>query len=168
MSYKVTPPPHLQSGGPAKLGQLLRSNVSLMLNDVGMSVRARVRQPITRHPGADSLYNQITLDRSTQGSLLVRVATTKKEAIFREVDTKAHIILPRNARVLYFKPKGSRRSTRGGAPYGVFAMIVHHPGTRGTHSWQYGALAMQQRLKWGMKYAMDATFQGTRYSKRYS
>lgn len=146
--------------GSAKLRSQLTSNASAMLNDLGRGARDRVRQPLTKRTG-DSLYNSVKVEIATKSMLIVKTYTQKASAVFRELDTKAHVIKPKKAGgVLVFIPKRGRNV--------VFAKLVNHPGTKGTHSWQYANLQFKMRIPFAMKQMLSETFQLKPYTKRYS
>lgn len=146
--------------GSTKLRNQLTSNAAACLNDLGRGARDRVRQPLTKRKG-DSLYNSVKVDLASAANLLVKTYTQKATAVFRELDTKAHIIEPKKAGgVLAFIPKRGRNV--------VFAKLVHHPGTKGTHSWQYANMQFKMRVPFAIKQMLDQTFQLKPYTKRYS
>ena len=69
-------------------------------------------------------------------------------AAYTEYGTRAHIILPVNAKALRFAVGANRRlsgSPRKGAPV-IFAKRVRHPGTRGMHWAQRGAAAAAGKM----------------------
>jgi hypothetical protein len=144
--------------GSGRFSTQLRRNHRDALNDVGRSVRDRVRKPIKRHPGADSLYNSIKLERATAVKMDFKVSTSHPMAWTREKDMPPHEIRPSRAKMLRFIRRGQV----------IFAKSVDHPGSRGTHSWQHAATANRARLPWAMKYATEAAFKLQPYSKRYS
>jgi hypothetical protein len=146
--------------GSAKLRNQLTNNASAMLNDLGRGARDRVRKPLTKHTG-DSLYNSVKVQLATKANLTVKTYTQSATAVLRELDTKAHVIKPKKAGgVLAFIPKRGRNV--------VFAKLVHHPGTKGTHSWQYANLQFKMRIPFAVKQMFDQTFQLKPYTKRYS
>jgi hypothetical protein len=158
LDLKSTRPAPLNKAGAGAFASQLKHNLTLALNDVGKSVHGRVRQPIKRHPGEESLYNSIRLDRATVNDQQVRIHTSSPIAVFRELDTKPHLILPRNKPMLAFNRRGRL----------IYAKRVKHPGTRGTHSWQHGSTAMRARLHWAYKYAAEGALTLKIYTKRYS
>jgi hypothetical protein len=161
LEYKIDSPDPIKKGT-TELKNRLNSNIRDALNDVGMSVRKRVRDPIRRHPGADSLYNQIELVRATATSHEVSVETSSPKAVYRELDMPAHMI--------YARPKTGGRAVLAFTKRGklIFTPRVKHPGSRGTHSWQHGSTAMRMRLNWAIPAALDAAIQLQKYAKRYS
>ncbi len=131
----------------------------MMLNDLGVGARKRVRDPLPKHSG-DSLYNHVLMDRATIANPTVRVYTNDPNAVFREKDTKPHVIEVVNAKVLAFKPKRGR--------YTVFVKKVMHPGTRGTHSWQYANIQFRLRHNFAVPAMLRATFEDKPYRRMYS
>lgn len=147
----------LLEAGSTAFGRLLLRNAVAALNDIGESARSRVRVGIPRH-GGDSLYNSVKLDRAGISNPVFNVHTESPIAIFREVDTKPHVILPVNRKALRFKVGRTL----------VFATKVNHPGTTGLHNWQYANQQVRQRLPWAMQAAIEATLNLQPYAKRYS
>src|SRR6185503_17285440 len=127
-------------------------------NDLGEAARARVRVGIPKH-GGDSLYNSIKLDRATISTgPTINVHTESPIAIFREVDTKAHVIAAVNKKALAFKIGRTL----------VFAKRVNHPGTKGLHNWQYADQQLRMRLPYAIHDAVEAALRMQPYAKRYS
>jgi hypothetical protein len=116
-----------------------------------------VRQGIPRH-GGDSLYNSIKLDRATIGNPSFNVHSESPIAIFREKDTKPHVIAAVNKKALAFTVGRTL----------VFAKKVNHPGTKGLHSWQHANQQLRLRLPWAIKSAIEASLNMQPYAKRYS
>lgn len=155
--YKTETTGLLQAGS-STFGKLLLRNAVAAMNDLGEAARTRIRVGIPRH-GGDSLYNSIKLDRAslTNGAVF-NVHTESPIAVFRELDTKPHVIVPANKKALRFTVG---RTT-------VFATKVNHPGTRGLHNWQYTNQQVRLRLPWAIQAAVDATLNLQPYAKRYS
>jgi len=86
--------------------------------------------------------------------------TESEIAIFREVNTRAHVIEPKNAKVLALKPKSGRTV--------LFVKRVNHPGTTGLHNWQYGDQMFRMRLDYAIPAALQAAMDLQDYVKRYS
>jgi hypothetical protein len=79
-----------------------------------------------RDPGVPHLRDTIVKRFVTDGNgFAVVVGSTAPHALLHHEGTRPHIIRPRRAQVLRFKP-------RGGTTF-VFAREVHHPGTKPNH-----------------------------------
>lgn len=76
-----------------------------------------------------NLGRSIRVGRITRSSVIVEA--TAGYAAFVELGTRAHIIRPKNAKVLAWGgPRRLSGSLRSGAKPTHFATIVHHPGSR--------------------------------------
>ena len=143
---------------PTAFGGLLNRNAVAAMNDLGVGGRARVRVGIPQH-GGDSYWNSIKLDRATFSTgAVINLHTESPIAIFREVDTKPHVIVPVNKKALRF--------TMGRTI--VFARKVNHPGTKGLHNWQYANQQLRLRLPFAVHDAVEAALKMQPYAKRYS
>lgn len=147
-----------------QLGKLFDSNISAAINDVMDRARSDIRNAIKkgkRQPGTSTerphLRETIQLSRATPSMLYARVHTESPIMVFREKDTRAHIIEARDAKALRFVRRGKV----------VFAKRVNHPGTRGLHIWQKTDTAVRERLYRAIDRAIDSAFQGMRYVRRY-
>ena len=159
LTFDFIKPIPLQSAAQFRsFSALFARNTAAALNDAGKATHTRVREPIKRHPGADSLYNSIKLNRANPSMPEVMISTSSPKAVFREVDTRAHIIEPRSKKALAFKRRGKM----------IIVKRVHHPGTKGTHSWQHGSSKMRMILPRVIEAAGAASLEMKTYTKRYS
>ena len=143
---------------PNAFTSLLQRNAIAAMNDLGDSARARVRLGIPHHAG-NSYWNSIKLDRATISTgATFNLHTESPIAIFREVNTKPHVIYPKNKKALKFTVRGED----------IFAKQVNHPGTKGLHNWQYADQQVRQRLPFALQAAVDAALNMQPYAKRYS
>jgi hypothetical protein len=138
----------------------LDRNCEHTINSVMEAANRVVKEPLrrgARQPGdmRPHLLDTITLKRASIKILSASVSTNSPIAIFRENNVRPHVIVPRNAQVLRFIPRG------GGAP--IFAKYVSHPGSAGTHSWRKAGEFVEENFQPLMKVAIDAALQGHTY-----
>lgn len=114
------------------LADLLRGPqgpVARQIIEVAERVRQGAKQQVgydtdpDRDPGVPHLRDTIVKRFVTDGNgFTVIVGSNAPHALLHHEGTRPHVIRPRTARVLRFRPKG-------GTAF-VFAREVHHPGTR--------------------------------------
>lgn len=98
------------------------------MSRLGLSAIREQKILVPRKTG--NLGRSIGLGSITPTSVVTRAGATY--AVFVELGTKAHDIVPRVKKALRFAPKGTGRlsgAPRAGGPV-VFAKRVHHPGTK--------------------------------------
>lgn len=78
------------------------------------------------------------------------IGTNVEYAPFVELDTKPHIIEPKNKQALKFEVGRKQRLAAGKSPGQaniVFAKKVQHPGTEGSHMFLKGVKYFERRMK---------------------
>ena len=111
----------------ARLTRVGSVGLKRTLELLALSTTREAKLLVPRQTG--NLGRSITITGYTTTS--ATVTARANYAAYVEYGTRAHIIKPRNAKVLAWG--GARRlsgSLRSGAKPTAFAMVVHHPGTR--------------------------------------
>jgi hypothetical protein len=119
--------------------------------EIGPQVAEAIRQaaPVGRGPGAGRLRDATRYRSGGAGAGMVRLefyADGVTYVPFVLYPTRAHDIVPRNAKALHWSPPG------GGD---VFARRVHHPGTRGNNYPPRAAGAMRAQIVESFKAAFE-------------
>jgi len=93
------------------------------------------------------LRNSIIVEEKPDGFI---IGTNVPYAEFVEIDTEPHTIKPKNKKALRFEVGRKSRLSAGKSPKQaniVFAKVVHHPGTTGSHMFLKGVRFFENEMK---------------------
>jgi hypothetical protein len=150
------------SKSPSDIMRLIRSNSAIVINAVGEGTLDLIKGSLRRGPrlpgdtSRPHLIDTFKLDRARPSNLMARVSTDSEKAVFRDLNTRPHVIVPKNAKVLRFFPRGSS------VP--VFRKYVSHPGTQGNFFWRRANEFSQEHFEPMLKIAIDAALDGQGFS----
>ncbi|MBI3652096.1 MAG: hypothetical protein HY231_13835 [Acidobacteria bacterium] len=140
-------------GRPSEFEHLLRKNISIAENRTIRTARDLARKPIP--DGTAKIRTSIKVIPSTIGKLETSVRTQHPLMQYVEEPTRPHIIRPKNKKALAFTIKGKHYVVKE----------VHHPGTKGKHSFEQAWRYFQENFEPVISNAITAAFAGKVFNK---
>ena len=138
----------LLNGKPSEFEHLLRKNISAAENGTIRAARDLARKPIP--DGAAKIRTSIKVTPSTIARLETSVQTSHPLMRYIEEPTRPHIIRPKNKKALAFTVRGKH----------YIVKEVHHPGTKGKHSFEQAWRYFQDSFEPTVGLAISAAFEG--------